>query len=86
LTPFEKGKLKIAAHTREELERAGIGFDAIHCKSGGVHIRPGSARLTVTVAGIPAHLELNEYEVEQCDSIVVGETWHKIAAFIGRLK
>jgi hypothetical protein len=86
LTSFEKGKLKIAAHTREELERAGIGFEAIRCKSGGLDIRPGTARLSVTVDGIPSHVDLSEREVEECEDIVVGEPWHKIDAFIRRLK
>jgi hypothetical protein len=86
LTSFEKGKLKIAAHTREELERAGIGFDAIRCKSGGLDIRPGAARLSVTVDGSPSHLDLSEREVEECEAIVAGEIWHKIDAFIRRLR
>ncbi len=86
LTSFEKGKLKIAAHAREELERAGIAFEAIRCKSGGLDIRPGMARLSVTVGGLPAHLELSESEVEECEAIVVGEPWHKIDAFIRGLK
>jgi hypothetical protein len=37
------------------------------------------------VNGIPANLDLKASEVEDCESIVAGETWHKIAAFIGRL-
>jgi hypothetical protein len=86
LTSFEKGKLKIAAHAREELERAGISFEAIRCKSGGLHMRPGTARLSVTIDGIPSHVDLSEREVEECEAIVVGEPWHKINAFIGRLK
>jgi hypothetical protein len=86
LTSFEKGKLKIAAHVREELERAGIGFEAIRCKSGGLHMRPGTAQLSVTTAGGPFHLDLTEREVEECEAIVVGETWHKIDAFIRRLR
>ncbi len=36
-TAFQKGKLKIAAHVREELERVGIKADSIRCKSGGTH-------------------------------------------------
>jgi len=30
-------------------------------------------------------LDFKASEVEDCEMIVVGETWHKIAAFIGRL-
>jgi hypothetical protein len=86
LTAFEKGKLKIAAHAREELERAGIGFEAIRCKSGGLDIRPGTARLSVTIAGNSTHVDLSDREVEECEAIVVGETWHRIDAFIRRLK
>jgi hypothetical protein len=85
LTSFELGKLKIASHVREELDRAGIAAEAIRCKSGGIETPPGTARLTIIVGGIPAHLELKAHEVEDCESIVAGETWHKIAAFIGRL-
>jgi hypothetical protein len=85
LTSFELGKLKIAAHVREELDRAGIAAQSIQCRSGGIHTPPGTARLTVTVNGTPAHLELKAHEVEGCDFIVAGETWHKIASFIGIL-
>ena len=85
LTSFELGKLKIAAHVREELDRSGIAAQSIQCRSGGIHTPPGTARLTITVNGTPAYLELKAHEVESCDLIVVGETWHKIAAFIGQL-
>ncbi len=85
LTSFDLGKLKIAAHVREELERAGISAQSIHCRSSGVHIPPGTARLTVTVNGTAAHLDLKAHEVEDCELIVAGETWYKIAALIGRL-
>jgi hypothetical protein len=85
LTSFEIGKLKIAAHVREELDRAGIAAQAIQCRSGGIQTPPGIARLTITVNGIPANLDLKTNEVEDCELIVAGETWHKIAAFIGRL-
>jgi hypothetical protein len=85
LTPFDLGKLKIAGHVREELERAGICAESLHCKSIGINIPPGTARLTVTVNGTAAHLDLKAHEVEDCEFIVAGETWHKIAAFIGRL-
>ena len=85
LTSFELGKLKIAGHVREELDRAAIVVQSIHCRSGGMHTPPGTARLTITVNGTSAHLDFNADEVEDCDSIVAGETWHKIAAFISQL-
>lgn len=86
LSSFEKGKLKIAAHVREELERAGIGFESIKCKSGGTQTHPDTARLTVTVDGNPITMDLKAGEVEECESMVVGEAWHKIAGFIRRLR
>jgi hypothetical protein len=85
LTSFELGKLKIASHVREELDRFGIAAEAIRCKSGGIETPPGTARLTIVVNGAPASLDLKAKEVEECELIVAGETWHKIAAFIGRL-
>ena len=86
LTAFEKGKLKIAAHMREELERAGIPFQAIQCRSGGIQTHPDIARLIVTVNGQPIHVDLHAREVEDCELIVAGDTWRKIARFIERLK
>ena len=85
LTAFDLGKLKIAAHVREELERAGVDFESIHCKSGGLQTRD-TARLVVTVNGSPVHVDFETGEVEECEAIVAGEAWYKIAAFIGRLK
>jgi hypothetical protein len=85
LTSFELGRLKIINHVREELDRAGIAAQSIQCKSGGIHTPPGTARLTIIVNGTPANLDLKANEVEDCELIVAGETWHKIAAFIGRL-
>jgi hypothetical protein len=85
LTSFELGKLKIAGHVREELDRAGIVAESIQCRSGGIHTPPGTARLTITVNGVPANLDLQASEVEDCESIVAGETWYKIAALISRL-
>ena len=84
LTAFELGKLKIAAHVREELDRAGISSESLQCRSGGMH-PPGTARLTIVVNGTAAYLDLSAGEVEDCESIVAGEPWHRIAAFIGRL-
>ena len=86
LSSFEKGKLKIAAHVREELDRVGIGFQAIQCRSGGTQTHPDTARLTVTVEGKPNFVDLTAHEVEECESIVAGDVWHKIAGFIERLK
>jgi hypothetical protein len=86
LTSFELGKLKIAAHVREELDRAGIAVQSIQIKSGGIQTPPGTARLTIVVNdGTSASLDLKANEVEACELIVVGEPWHKIAAFIRRL-
>ncbi len=85
LTSFELGRLKIAGHVREELDRAGITAQSIQIKSGGIETPPSIARLTIVVDGTPANLDLKASEVEDCEFIVAGETWHKIAALIGRL-
>jgi len=85
LTSFELGRLKIVGHVREELNRAGIAAQSIQCRSGGIQTPPGIARLTIIVNGTPATLDFKAIEVEDCKLIVAGETWHKIAAFIGRL-
>jgi hypothetical protein len=85
LTSFEIGKLKIAGHVREELDRAGIAAQSIRCVSGGIETPPGIARLTIIVNGTSETLDLRAQEVEDCESIVVGETWYKIAALIGQL-
>jgi hypothetical protein len=85
LTSFDIGKLKIAAHVREELELAGLAFESIRCKSGDLHTRPGSARLLITLAGTTRHIELSREEVESCQSIVAGEVWYKIAHLISEL-
>jgi galactitol-specific phosphotransferase system IIB component len=86
LTSFEIGKLKIAAHVREELDRAGITAQSIQCKSGGTHTHTDTARLIVTANGISTHVDFKAHEVEDCEAIVAGEPWHKIAALIARLK
>jgi hypothetical protein len=85
LTAFELGKLKIVGHVREELDRAGIVARSIRCISGGIETPPGIARLTIVVNGTSETLDFKAQEVEDCELIVVGETWHKIAALIGRL-
>jgi hypothetical protein len=85
LTSFELGKLKIAGHVREELDRAGIAAQAIRCVSGGLDTPPGIARLTIVANGTSKSLDLNADEVEECEIIVAGEPWHKIAALICRL-
>jgi hypothetical protein len=86
LTSFEKGRLKIAAHAREELERAAIAFESIQCKSGGTQIPRDIARLTVTANGTAEYVDLRADEVEECEAIVAGETWRKIAGLIDRLR
>ena len=83
LTSFELGKLKIVGHVREELDRAGIVARSIRCISGGIETPPDIARLSIVVNGTSVTLDLKAHEVEDCESIVVGETWHKIAALIG---
>ena len=85
LTAFQLGKLKIAAHVREELDRAGIGAASIQCRSDGVHLPLGHTRLTIAVSGTLAHLDLMTHEVEDCAVIVAGEPWRKIAALISQL-
>jgi hypothetical protein len=85
LTSFELGKLKIVGHVREELDRAGIVAQSIRCISGGIETPRGVARLTIIVNGTKETLDLKAHEVEDCELIVAGETWHKIAALIGRL-
>jgi hypothetical protein len=85
LTSFQLGKLKIVEHVWEELNRAGIAAQSIQCRSGGIQTPPDVARLTIIVNGTPATLDFKANEIEDCKVIVAGETWHKIAAFIGRL-
>lgn len=85
LTSFELGKLKIIGHVREELDRAGIVAQSIRCISGGIETPPGRARLIIMANGTSETLDLKAQEVEDCELIVAGETWHKIAALIGRL-
>lgn len=85
LTSFELGRLKLLAHVREELNRAGIEAQSIQCKSGGLQTPPGIARLTIVTNATPATLDFSSTEIEECELIVAGEPWHKIAAFIARL-
>jgi hypothetical protein len=85
LTPFDRGKLKIAAHVREELDRAGVRSESILCKSGGTVTHPDIARLSVTVNGVAAFVDFRATEVEECEAIVAGEAWYKIAAFLSGL-
>jgi hypothetical protein len=85
LTAFDIGKLKIAAHVREELDLAGLASDAIRCKSGDLHTRPGNALLEITIRGVTGQLDLSREEVEGCQSIVAGEVWYKIARLINDL-
>jgi hypothetical protein len=85
LSSFELGKLKIAAHVREELDRAGISAEIIKCRSDRTESSPGTARVTIVANGTAVYLDLKAHEVEECELIVAGEPWHKIAALIGRL-
>jgi hypothetical protein len=84
LTSFELGRLKLIGHVRDELNRAGIEAQAIQCRSGGLETPPGIARLAIVVNGTAATLDFTANEIEDCEFIVAGETWRKIAAFIGR--
>jgi hypothetical protein len=86
LSPFEKGKLKIAAHVREELDRVGLVAQSIRCKSGGMDTHRNTARLTVTVDGVESHLDLESEEVEECEAIVAGEVWRKVDGLIARIR
>jgi hypothetical protein len=85
LSSYALGKLKVIGHVREELDRAGISADSIQCRSGGIQTPPGIARLTIVVHGTPASLDFKANEIEECEFIVAGETWHKIAAFLAKL-
>jgi hypothetical protein len=62
LTAFKIGKLKIAAHVREELDRAGIKAYSINCKSGGMYTHRDTARVIVTVDGTPTHVDFEAQE------------------------
>ena len=86
LTAFEIGKLKIAAHVREELDRAGISAESIQCRSGGTQMNRDTTRVIITINGTATHLDLTASEVEDCESIVAGDTWRKIAGLIERLR
>ena len=85
LSAFNLGKLKIAGHVREELDRAGITAQSIECRSGLLHMTPGTARLTIVVDGVASSLDLTAHEVEDCEAIVTGEVWYKIDALIKAL-
>jgi hypothetical protein len=85
LTTFQIGKLKIAAHVREELDRAGIATESIRCLSDSVHLPLGYTRLTIAVNGTLSHIDLKTHEVEDCAVIVAGDPWRKIAEFIAQL-
>jgi hypothetical protein len=85
LTKFELGRLKLLAHVREELDRAGIEAQSIQCKAAGLHTPHGITRLMIVVNATPAALDLTSSEIEECEFIVAGEPWHKIAAFIAQL-
>jgi hypothetical protein len=84
LTSFESGRLKLINHVREELNHAGIEAESIQCRSGGLETPPSIGRLTILVNGTAASLDFTASEIEDCEFIVAGETWRKIAALIGR--
>jgi hypothetical protein len=84
LTTFELGRLKLINHVREELNLAGIEAESIQCRSGGLETPPSIARLTIVANGTADTLDFTATEIEDCEFIVVGETWRKIAAFIRR--
>ena len=84
LTSFELGRLKLINHVREELNRAGIEAESIQCRSGGLETPPGIARLTIVANGTAVTLDYPASVFEDCEFIVAGETWRKIAAFICR--
>jgi hypothetical protein len=86
LSSLEKGRLRIIAHVREELELAGLAFESILCKYGGTLTSPDTVRLFISAGGTSRHMDLKASEVEDCQSIVAGETWYKIAALIDRFK
>ena len=85
LTSFQLGKLKIAAHVREELDRAGLAAASIQCLSDGVHLPLGHTKLTIAANKTLAHLDLMTHEVKDCAVLVAGDPWRKIAALIGQL-
>lgn len=85
LTAFEKGKLNIVAHAREELAHAGIKAQSIQCKSGGTRTRPDVARLIVVVDGSPNYVDFKTHEVEDCESNVAGLALIKIARLVARI-
>jgi hypothetical protein len=86
LSLLEKGRLRILAHVREELELAGISFTSIQCKSGGTLTPPGIMRLIIVTESGEGHADFTFGEVEECEFIVVGEIWYKIAALIERVR
>lgn len=86
LSLLEKGRLKIIAHVREELALAGLTCKSIQCKHGGTLTPPGIVRLLVSTENNSGHADFTFGEVEECEFIVAGEIWYKIAALIDRLK
>jgi hypothetical protein len=59
---------------------------SIHCKSGGTQTPPDIVRFIVTVDGTASYVDFKAYEVEECEWIVAGDAWRRIAGFIDRLK
>jgi hypothetical protein len=80
------GRLKLIGHVREELDRLGIEAESIQCRSGGLETAPGIARLTIVATGSAASLDFTVGEIEDCEMIVAGEIWYKIAALIENIE
>jgi hypothetical protein len=85
LTKFELGRLKLLAHIREELDRAGIEAQSIKCKSDGLHTPNGITRLSIIIDTTTATLDFTSDEIEECEFIVAGEPWYKVAEFVAQL-
>jgi hypothetical protein len=47
-----------------------------------MHTHRDTARVIVTVDGTPTHVDFEAHKVEQCEIIVAGDVWRKIAGFI----
>ena len=55
-------------------------FQSIQCRSGGT-TTPGVSRV-LTVNDAPVYIDLSAHEVEECESIVAGDTWRKIDGLV----
>jgi hypothetical protein len=86
LSLLERGRLRIIAHAREELEIAGLPSQSIQCKYGGTLTPPGVVRLLISAGAKSGHADFTFDEVEECEHIVAGEIWYRISALIEKLK